>query len=182
MNFQRPLTTAFPRAPKWELGEIRYAMAFTTPQEDRYFEDYLPGTIHEFGSITIGEAEVIAFARTFDPQPFHTDPEAAKQSDFGGLIASGWHTVSLTMRLLVDYYFSRVAGLGSPGVDELRWRKPVRPGDTISVRVTILEAKPSRSKPDRGMIRHYVEALNQHGEVVMTWKGMALVRCRNRLA
>ena len=112
-------------------------MTFRTPAENRYFEDYLPGAVHDLGSITIGEAEIIEFARRFDPQPFHIDPEAAKQSAFGGLIANGWHTASLAMRLLVDHYVSRVASLGSPGADEVRWRKPVRPGDTLSVRVTV---------------------------------------------
>ena len=155
-------------------------MTFRTPTEERYFEDYLPGAVHEFGSIMIEEAEINEFAQRFDPQPFHTEPEAAKQSAFGGLIASGWHTASLAMRLLVDHYVSRVASLGSPGVDELRWRKPVRPGDSLSIRVTVLESKLSRSKPDQGTIRSYVEVLNQHREVVMTWKGMGLVRCREQ--
>jgi acyl dehydratase len=159
---------------------LNTAMTFRTSPKDRYFEDYLPGDIHEFGSITMREADIIEFARRFDPQPFHIDPEAAKESFFGGLIASGWHTASLTMRLLVDHYVSRVASLGSPGVDEVRWRKPVRPGDTLSVRVTVLESKLSRSKPDRGSIRSYVEVLNQHREVVMTWKGIGIVRCRKR--
>ncbi|MGO9569210.1 MAG: MaoC family dehydratase [Desulfomonilaceae bacterium] len=155
-------------------------MTFTTPQEDRYFEDYLPGAVHEFGSITIEQDEIIEFARRFDPQSFHIDPEKAKQTAFGGLIASGWHTASLAMRLLVDNYVSKVASLGSPGVDEVRWRKPVRPGDTLSIRVTVIEAKLSRSKPGQGTTRSLVEVLNQHGEVVMTWKGMGLVRCRKR--
>jgi acyl dehydratase len=153
-------------------------MTFSTSGEDRYFEDYLPGAVHEFGSVTINEAEIIEFARRFDPQPFHIDLEAAKQSAFGGLIASGWHTASLTMRLLVDNYISRVASLGSPGADEIRWRRPVRPGDTLSVRVTVTESKLSRSKPGQGTIRSYVETLNQDREVVMTWKGIGLVRCR----
>ncbi len=153
-------------------------MTFTTPPEDRYFEDYVPGAVHEFGSIAVEEAEIIDFARRFDPQPFHIDAVAAQQSVFGGLIASGWHTASLTMRLLVDHYVSRVASLGSPGVDEVRWRKPVRPGDTLSVRVTVLESKISRSKPSQGTIRSHVEVLNQHGEIVMTWKGVGLVRRR----
>src|SRR5208283_4515785 len=157
------------------------AMTFTTPQEDRYFEDYLPGAVHEFGSITIEQHEIIEFARRFDPQSFHIDPEKAKQTVFGGLIASGWHTASLAMRLLVDNYVSKVASLGSPGVDEVRWRKPVRPGDTLSVRVTVLEAKLSRSKPGQGTTRSLVEVLNQHREVVMTWKGIGLVRCRERI-
>ncbi len=102
-------------------------MTFKTPIQDRYFEDYVPGTVHEFGSIAVMEAEMIDFARRFDPQPFHTDAMAANQSVFGGLIASGWYTASLTMRLLVDHYISHVASLGSPGVDELRWLKPVVP-------------------------------------------------------
>jgi acyl dehydratase len=155
-------------------------MTSLPPREDRYFEDYLPGAVHEFGSITIEEAEIIDFGKKFDPQPFHTDPEAAKQTAFGGLIASGWHTAGLAMRLLVDHYVSAVASLGSPGVDELRWRKPVRPGDTLSCRVTVLESRLSRSKPGQGTIRSYVEVLNQHGEVVMTWKGIGMVRCRTR--
>ena len=123
---------------------------------------------------------MIAFARRFDPQPFHTDPVAAKQSVFGGLIASGWYTASMAMRLLVDNYISQVASLGSPGVDELRWLKPVRPGDTLSIRVTVLESKLSRSKPNQGTIRHYIEVLNQRREVVMTWKGMGMYRCRDK--
>ncbi|MGB6066993.1 MAG: MaoC family dehydratase [Desulfomonilaceae bacterium] len=155
-------------------------MKFKTPLQDRYFEDYLPGAVHEFGSVTMEKDEIIEFARRFDPQPFHIDPEKAKQSTFGGLIASGWHTASLTMRLLVDHYVSRVASLGSPGVDELRWRKPVRPGDTLSVRVTVLESRLSRSKPGQGTIRSYVEVLNQSREVVMTWKGIGMLRCRER--
>lgn len=149
-----------------------------SPVEPRYFEDYVVGTVRGFGSITVEEAEVIDFARRFDPQPFHTDPEAARQSIYGHLIASGWHTAGLMMRLLVEHYLSPGASLGSPGVDELRWLKPVRPGDTLSVRVTVLEAAVSRSKPDRGLVRSHVEVLNQHGEVVMTMKAMNIVRCR----
>ena len=168
----------------WEIGCRRRSsnntMAFTTPVENRYFEDYIPGDIHEFGSIVAEEAEMIAFARRFDPQPFHIDPVAAKQSIFGGLIASGWYTAGMAMRLLVDHYISRVASLGSPGVDELRWRKPVRPGDTLSIRITVLESKLSRSKPSRGTIRSYIEVLNQGREVVMTWKGMGMFRCRDK--
>jgi acyl dehydratase len=155
-------------------------MTFKIPAKNRYFEDYLPGAVHEFGSITVEEDEIMQFARRFDPQPFHIDLEAAKLSAFGGLIASGWHTASLTMRILVDHYVSRKGSLGSPGVDELRWRKPVRPGDTLSVRVTVLEARLSRSKPDQGTIRSYVEVLNQRREVVMTMKAIGMIKCRNR--
>ncbi len=153
-------------------------MAFINPVEDRYFEDYPEGAVQEFGSIRVEKEELIDFAQRFDPQPFHTDPEAAKQSIYGGLIASGWHTAAIMMRLCVEHYLSRVASLGSPGVDELRWLKPVYPGDELSVRVTILEATRSRSKPDRGLIRSYVEVLNQRREVVMSMKALNFVRCR----
>jgi acyl dehydratase len=152
--------------------------SFTIPVEDRYFEDYVPGQIHEFGSIRIEEAEMIDFAQRFDPQPFHTDPEAAKESVFGRLIASGWLTVCLMMRLLVEHYIPREASLGSPGVDEVRWPRPVYPADVLSLRVTVLKAERSRSKPDRGIVRSFVEVLNQDREVVMTMKTMSLIACR----
>jgi acyl dehydratase len=153
-------------------------MTFSHSIEDRYLEDYLPGAVHEFGSIEVEEDEIIAFAQRFDPQPFHTDPEAAKQSVFGGLIASGWFTSSLMMRLFVDHYLSQVASLSSPGVDELRWLKPVRPGDALSLRITVMDVKRSRSKPDRGVLRSYIEVLNQRNEVVMTMKALNLLGYR----
>jgi acyl dehydratase len=148
---------------------------FTAPIEGRYFEDYIAGAVYEFGHLIVEEAEVIAFGRRFDPQPFHTDPEAANHSGFGRLIASGWHTASLMMRLFVDHYLSHCASLGSPGVDDLRWLRPVFPGDTLSARVTVQEATLSRSKPDRGLIRSYIEVLNQDRQVVMTMKAMNLL-------
>jgi acyl dehydratase len=153
---------------------------FTVPAESRYFEDYVPGSIHEFGSIAVEQDEVIAFAQRFDPQVFHTDPVLAKSTIFGGLIASGWHTAALMMRLFVDHYLSKVASLGSPGVDELRWKVPVRPGDELSIRITVLEAKRSRSKPDRGIVRSFIEVTNQNREVVMSMKAMTFVLCRQR--
>jgi len=153
-------------------------MTFITSVENRYLEDYVPGAVHEFCCIHVEESEIIAFARRFDPQPFHTDPEAAKGSAYGGLIASGWHTASLMMRLFVDHYLARAASLGSPGVDELRWLKPVRPGDSLLLRVTVADVTPSRSKPDRGMLQSYIEVLNQQGEVVMTMKAMNLLLYR----
>jgi len=152
--------------------------SFTTPIEDRYFEDYVAGDVHEFGSIAAEETEMVAFARRFDPQPFHIDPVAAKQSPFGGLIASGWYTASLMMRLFVDHYLSHVASLSSPGVDELRWLKPVRPGDALSLRVTVSGTKRSRSKPDRGIVHSDIEVLNQNGEVVMSMRATNLLGCR----
>jgi acyl dehydratase len=142
---------------------------FKSPITDRYFEDYVEGDVHRFGSITVDGDEIIAFAKRFDPQPFHVDPKAAKLTQFGGLIASGWHTSSMAMRLFADNYLTKVASLASPGVDELRWLKPVRPGDTLSMRVTVLKATPSKSKPDRGAVTSLVEVFNQADETVMTF-------------
>ena len=142
------------------------------PIEERYFEDYVPGAVFEYGEIRVDEAEIIYFARCFDPQDMHVDPEAAARGRFGGLIASGWHTAAMMMRLLADNFLPRVASLGSPGIDELRWLKPVRPGDTLTARLTVTEATPSRSKPDRGIIRSVMEMRNQHGDVVMTTTGV----------
>ena len=151
---------------------------FATSVDQRYFEDYLPGSVFEFGQISLTAGEIIEFARRFDPQFIHTDPEAAERGPFAGLIASGWHTASVMMRLFADHFLSRVASIVSPGVDELRWLSPVRPGDTLSIRVTVLEAKRSNSKPDRGSVRTFVEVFNQQNQVVMTLKGVNILRCR----
>ena len=140
----------------------------------RHFEDFSPGDVIELGSRSIGKDEIIAFAREFDPQIFHVDEEAAKGTFFGGLLASGWHTAAISMRLLYEGVVKHVVSLGSPGVDELRWMKPVRPGDTLAGRYTVIECIPSRSKPDRGIVRSVVELRNQHGEVVLTCKGLGL--------
>jgi len=130
------------------------------------------------GSHSISEAEILAFARTYDPQPFHTDPEAARRSLFGGLIASGWHTCALMMRLSVEANRREdAAATGSPGVDSCRWLKPVRPGDTLTARGEVLETWPSRSKPI-GFVRRRMEMLNQHGEVVMIAVGITMFRRR----
>lgn len=145
----------------------------------RYFEDYPVGAVFECGAITVDEAEAIAFATRFDPQPMHTDPVAAAAGPFGGLIASGWHTAALMMRLLATQFLSPASSLASPGIDELRWHRPVRPGDVLSLRVTVQDAYPSRSRPDRGMIRCLIEVLNQSGEVVMSLRPMNLVRRRS---
>jgi acyl dehydratase len=154
-------------------------VADTSADEHLYFEDHLPGSVYLFGSVLVEEREILDFAKRYDPQVFHTNSEAAKKTSFGGLVASGWHTVALAMRLIVDHRLTLVPNLGSPGVDELRWLKPVRPGDVLSVRLTIIEARRSQSKPDRGIVRVLVEVLNQAGEVVTSWKGMNIVRCRN---
>jgi acyl dehydratase len=133
----------------------------------RYFEDYATGTTRECGSVSVDEASIVAFAKEFDPQPFHVDSAAAASGPFGGLIASGWHTAALVMRLLVENYLSASASLGSPGLDEIRWPYPVRPGDTLRVWATVIEARRSLSKPDRGIIKTVVEAVNQDGRTVM---------------
>ena len=143
-----------------------------------YFEDFLPGETVEIGRHTFTEKEIVAFAAQFDPQPFHTDPEAAKDTFFGGLIASGWHTCAIGMRLMVQHYIGRAASAGSPGVENIRWLAPVRPGDTITYRRVILEARPSESKPDIGLVRSRSEALNQRGETVMTMEGWGMFRRR----
>jgi acyl dehydratase len=147
--------------------------------EMRYFEDHVPGSTYEFGLVLVEEREIIDFARRYDPQVFHVDPEAAKKTPFGGLVASGWHTVALATRMIVDHELSRVASLGSPGIDELHWWKPVRPGDVLSVRLTITEARRSLSKPDRGVVKGFIEVLNQRAEVVTSWKGANIVLCRH---
>jgi acyl dehydratase len=150
----------------------------SVPLDRRYFEDYVPGSIGEFGPIAVGEAAIVEFATHYDPQVVHTDAAVAARGPFGGLIASGWHTAVLVMRALVENYLSPVAALVSPGIDELRWLQPVRPGDVLQVRVTVLEARRSRSKPDRGLVTTLVEGLNQRGEVVLSFKAMNLFLCR----
>ena len=149
----------------------------TTPQE-RYLEDYVEGSVHEFGPVTIMEDEIVQFGKKFDPQFFHTDPEKAKKTIYGGLIASGWHTCGLFMRLFVEHYLAGPASLGSPGVDELRWLKPVRPNDQLTLRITVHKVKPSRSKPDRGVLFSFCEVLNQRREVVASMMAMNLIRYR----
>jgi acyl dehydratase len=144
----------------------------------RYFEDYPPGAVFEGGAIPVSEAEILEFARKYDPQAMHTDPAAAASGFFGGLIASGWHTAGLMMRLFTAHFLSPASSLASPGIDELRWSKPVRPGDVLSIRVTVTEARRSRSKPEQGVVRSLVEVLNPRGEVVMTLKPVSLIRCR----
>ena len=153
-------------------------MTFSRPIDDRYFEDYVEGAVHRCGSIAVEADEIVAFAKRYDPQSFHTDPEAAKRSQFGGLIASGWHTCGLMMRLYAQHYLTQVASLASPGLDELRWLKPVRPGDTLSVRVTVLKAAPSKSKPDRGAVTSFIEVFNQADEAVMTMKAVNIITRR----
>lgn len=144
-----------------------------------YWEDFYPGQVLEGGSVSLTEEEIIEFARKYDPQPFHTDREKAKQSVYGGLIASGWQTAGICMRLLCDRYLLEAASLGSPGVDEVRWVKPVRPGDTLHLKSTVLETRASASRPDMGTVRSRSEVYNQHGELVMHMSGVGMFRRRS---
>jgi acyl dehydratase len=143
-----------------------------------YFEDFEVGKTIEVGSRTVTEEEIVDFAKQFDPQPFHVDNEAAEKSMYGGIIASGWHTCSMMMRLMVDGFLRESSSMGSPGVDEIRWIKPVRGGDTLTVTTTALETRPSSSKQDRGVVVTQWRATNQHGELVATIKGMGMFKRR----
>ncbi|MDE2363332.1 MAG: MaoC family dehydratase [Hyphomicrobiales bacterium] len=148
---------------------------FSAPIGDRWFEDYVVGAAYEFGPTALTEADIVGFARLYDPQDMHVDAALAAKSAFGGLIASGWQTVGVLMRLAVDHYLSHVASIVSPGVDELRWLKPVRPGDALTLRVTTLESRPSASRPDRGLVLSRLEGVNQDGEIVCSMKAMNLM-------
>ncbi|MDY7225005.1 MaoC family dehydratase [Hyalangium rubrum] len=140
----------------------------------RYFDDFQVGETFETRSYLVTREEILTFARQYDPQPFHIDEEAARHSIFGGIIASGWNTASICHRLVVENILGNTASMGSPGLDELRWLRPVRPGDELSVRVEVLSLAPSRSKPDRGAIKFRFEVRNQTGEPVMTEIATAL--------
>jgi acyl dehydratase len=146
--------------------------------EPRYFEDYPPGAVFTGGPVTVSENDILEFARRYDPQPMHVDKVSAERGPFGGLIASGWHTAALMMQLFVAHVLSPAGGLASPGLDELRWLKPVRPGDRLSLKVTVLTARVSRSKPDQGILTSLVEVLNQDNEAVMSLKPISLIRRR----
>ena len=143
-----------------------------------YFEDFTPGRVWEMDGPTLGKDEIVDFARRFDPQEFHVDERAAEDSPYGGLIASGWQTVALCMRMICDTYLLQAASLGSPGVNEVRWTKPVRPGDRLRMKMTVLESKISRSKPDRGTVLHRWEVFNQRGEMVMHVEGFGMAARR----
>jgi len=145
---------------------------FAAPVEDRWFEDYLPGSVYEFGHVGVSEEDIVAFAQLYDRQAIHTDPGWAAAGPFRGLIASGIQTIALCMRLYVDHFVSHVAGLAAPGIDEVRWPRPVRPGDLLHLRVTILKARASRSKPDRGLVHTLVEGLNQDDEQVLSFTAL----------
>ena len=143
-----------------------------------YFEDFQPGDRFESATLTITERLIVDYARLYDPQPFHTDPEAAKTSIYGGLIASGGQTIALSFKLFLETGVLSACSLGSPGLDEVRWKAPIRPGDTLRVVAEVLETRPSASKPDRGIVRILYTTLNQRGEAVTSLIGNQL--CRRR--
>jgi acyl dehydratase len=137
----------------------------------RHFDDFVVGETIELGSVDVTEEAIVEFAREFDPQPFHIDPVAARDTPFGGLIASGWHTCSLYMRLLYDRLLADSTSQGSSGMEELRWLAPVRPGDTLTARCTVVDARRSSTKPHRGTVTLRSEVLNQYDDVVLRMVG-----------
>lgn len=139
-----------------------------------YWEDFTVGQVREFGAVTLRREEIVDFASRFDPQPFHVDDDAARATPFAGLIASGWHTCAVAMRMMCDEYLLDAASLGSPGVDELRWLAPVRPGDTLCTRMTVLAARPMQSKPQAGLVESRWEVMNQRREVVLDMRGWGM--------
>jgi len=150
----------------------------TEKQYTFYWEDFPTGRISEFGATTVLKEDIIRFAREFDPQPFHLDEDAAKASLFGGLCASGWHTCSMAMRMMCDAYLLESSSLGSPGLENIRWLKPVFPGDTLSMRMTILESRPMDSKPHIGLVKSLWQVMNQNKEEVLRMDGYGMFRRR----
>ena len=140
----------------------------------RYWEDFSVGDVFDLGTHTVSHEEIVDFATQWDPQPFHVDDAAAQSSSFGGLVASGWHTASLCMRLYVDALLLEAASMGSPGLDELRWLAPVRPGDTLTVSLTVVDARPSSKDPGRGTLVLRWEAVNQDGVMALRMSGRGL--------
>ena len=153
---------------------------FAVPVHERHLEDYLSGSIYEYGTVTVDAAEIMEFGRAYDRQTLHTDADAAAEGPFGELIASGWHTTALMMRLFTTNYVSGPASVGGLGVDELRWLRPVRAGDVLRMRVTVLGTRISKSKPDRGVLRTFVEMINQNGDVVLVLTVSNLMRLREK--
>lgn len=143
-----------------------------------YFEDIEVGEVREFGQYDVTREEIMEFAEQYDPQPFHVDRKAAEESMFGGLVASGWHTASICMRILVENYLDTETSMGARGVDELRWHEPVRPGDTLSVRTEVIEKRPS-GDPRRGHVNTRVEGVNGDGETVISYVALGMVARRD---
>jgi len=138
-----------------------------------WWEDFKVGDVTEVGRHTFGEEEIITFGRQYDPQPFHVDKTAAQAGPYGGLIASGWQVCAVGMRLVDEKFMNDTESYGSPGIEKVRWLKPVRPGDTLSYRMTVVESRASASRPKVGLVKHLWEAFNQSGELVLTLEGVA---------
>jgi len=153
-------------------------MSASPPTFKYYWEDFVVGQVRDLGSITPTREEIIAFATQFDPQPFHLDDAAAKVSVFGALSASGWHTCSMAMRLMVTNFLHETSSLGSPGLENIKWMKPVYPGDTLRLQSTMVETKPMSKRPDVGMTRSIWEMFNQHGDKVLHMEGWGMFRRR----
>ncbi|WP_254524145.1 MaoC family dehydratase [Natrinema caseinilyticum] len=145
----------------------------------RYYEDIEVGETREFGEYHVTKEEIIEFAERYDPQPFHVDEDAAAESAFGELVASGWHTASICMRMLVDGPIQERASMGARGVDELRWKQPVKPGDTLSIRTEVLDKRVSESDPRRGYVDSRLEGITQDGDVVISWIGLGMIARRS---
>ncbi len=145
----------------------------------RYFEDVKIGDAIEYGSKTLTKDEIINFAKKYDPQPFHVDEAAAKETIYGGIIASGWHTAAVTMRMMVDNMIDTKASLGSPGIDNLRWHKPVFPGDTLRVRSEVTDKRRSKSRPTMGTTFGKLEVFNQNDELVMSFNSIGMMLARS---
>ena len=145
-----------------------------------YWEDMAAGSVRDLGTVTLSAQEIKDFARQFDPQPFHLDEEAGRQSIFGALCASGWHTCALAMKLTVENFLLEAASMGSPGLESLRWLKPVYPGDTLRLQQSVVESRALRSRPDIGLVRSRWEMFNQGGDKVMQMEGYGMFRRRNR--
>jgi acyl dehydratase len=158
---------------------VTEAPADIRPAPRHYWEDFPVGSVREFGAYRVTREEVLAFAAAYDPQPFHLSDAAAEKSLFGRLAASGWHTCAMTMRMLCDGYLLHSASLGSPGIDNLRWHKPVYPGDTLGVVFTVLEARPMASRPGIGLVKSQTEVKNQNGDVVLSMQGWGMFRRRD---
>jgi acyl dehydratase len=147
-----------------------------------WFEDFPEGSVREFGGITLGREDILAFARQYDPQPFHVDEEAARHTAFGGLVASGWQTCALVTRMACDAFLLDTATAGSPGIESVRWLKPVRPGDTLRVRMRTLEARPLKTRPQLGLVLVRYDVLNQRDESVLTMDGKTMMFRRTAVA
>ena len=147
--------------------------------DGQYFEDFATGDVYRAGPVSLAEDEIVEFGLRFDPQPFHTDPAAAAETIYGGIIASGWHTICATFRALIDAGFLRGSGMGSPGLTDLRWIKPVRAGDFLELTLTVTATRPSRTRADRGYVELDFAAVNQGGETVLSYRVTEVVKRRD---